>query len=131
MALNVRKADKAVNRKGKSPAGKSARPKKHPARPNLRAWRAHFGFTLEQVAERLGVSHSTVVRWETGENGVSDEVFAAIAAAYGITVAELSAPPADAGRARELHRLMEAMRRLDDANLATLAGLAEQLAKPE
>ena len=101
--------------------------KKHPIRPHLRAWRLHFGKTLEWVAERLETSHSTVVRWETGENGVQEATFRAIAEAYGITPAELSAPPGDAKRARALHRLIEAMQRLDDRNLGTLADLAERL----
>lgn len=60
---------------------------------------------------------------------MDDATFAAIADAYGITVAELSAPPAEAERARELHRLMEAMRELDARRLGRLADLAEDLAQ--
>jgi transcriptional regulator with XRE-family HTH domain len=101
--------------------------KRHPIRPHLRTWRRHFGKTLEWVAERLQTSHASVIRWETGAHGVQEETFAAIAAAYGITVAELSAPPAEAARARDLHRLMNAIRDLDDAGLTTIASLAEQI----
>lgn len=101
--------------------------KKHPPRPHLREWRVHLGKTLEWLAGRLGVGVSSVFRWETGENGVQDEVFAEIARAYGITVAELSAPPTDAARARHLHRLMEAIKSLDDQRLARLTDLAEDL----
>ena len=101
--------------------------KRHPTRPHLRAWRLHFDKTLEWIASELGVGVSSVFRWETGENGVQDEVFEAIACAYGITPAELSAPPGDAERARSLHRLMEAIRQLDDQRLERLASLAEDL----
>lgn len=102
--------------------------KRHPIRPHLRAWRQHYDKTLEWLADELSVGVSTVFRWESGENGVQDETFAAIAKAYGITAAELSAPPAEAARARQLHRLMQAMQQLDDKRLSRLADLAEDLA---
>lgn len=101
--------------------------KRHPIRPYLKSWRLHYGHTLEWLAERLDVGVSSVFRWESGENGVQEETFQAIAKAYGITPAELSAPPVDAARARHLHRLMEAMRSLDDKRLGRLADLAEDL----
>lgn len=62
---------------------------------------------------------------------MDDATFSAIAEAYGITIAELSASPAEAERSRALHRLMEAMRALDDRRLSRLADLAEDLAGPE
>ena len=102
--------------------------KRHPIRPHLRAWRNHSGKTLEWVADALGTSHSTVQRWETGENGVQQETFEAIAHTYGITPAELSGPPQDASRARELHRIMTALQQIDDGRLRRLADLAEDLA---
>jgi transcriptional regulator with XRE-family HTH domain len=102
--------------------------KKHPTRPHLRAWRIHSGKTLEWVAEHLGSSHSSVIRWETGANGVQQETFEAIAKAYGITPAELSGPVQDATRARELHRIMQALQSLDDRRLKHMADLAEDLA---
>jgi transcriptional regulator with XRE-family HTH domain len=105
--------------------------KRHPIRPHLRAWRLHFGKTLEWLANELGTSHSTVIRWESGENGVQQETFEAIARVYGITLAELSAPPTDAGRARELHRIMLALQAMDDRRLQRLADLAEDLAAPK
>jgi transcriptional regulator with XRE-family HTH domain len=105
--------------------------KRHPIRPHLRAWRIHYGKTLEWVAAALGASHSTVLRWETGENGVQQETFEAIARAYGLTAAELSGPPEDASRARELHRIMTALQALDDRRLKHLASLAEDLAAPK
>lgn len=81
------------------------------------------------LAERLGVSHTSVLRWETGESGVSNEKFAEIAACYGITVAELAAPPEEADRARQMHRLLTVIPTLDETALQSLASLAEQLSR--
>lgn len=58
---------------------------------------------------------------------MDDKTFFAIARAYGITIAELSGPPADAERARQLHRLLSAAPSLDAGALQTLADLAERL----
>ena len=33
---------------------------------DLRAWRAHMGYTQQQAAEALGVSLRTVKSWESG-----------------------------------------------------------------
>jgi len=101
--------------------------KRHPTRPHLRAWRLHLGKTTLELANILGTSHSTVLRWEGGENGVQQETFEAIAKAYGITPAELSAPPADAERARLLHRLLTILPEIDDGRLKRLTDLAEDL----
>lgn len=103
---------------------------KHPVRPHLRAWRMHLHLSQMALAERLGVSHTSVLRWETGESGVSNKMFAAIAEAYGITVAELSAPPDQAAKARQMHRLLTVIPHLDEGALDTLAALAERLAPP-
>jgi transcriptional regulator with XRE-family HTH domain len=87
-----------------------------------------MGWKLVPLAERLGVTHSCVIGWEQGKSGVDDSTFASIARAYGITVAELSVNPADAPRARSVHRLLEALRRLDELRISRLADLAEDLA---
>ena len=101
--------------------------KRHPTRPHLRSWRLHLGKTTLDLANILRTSHSTVLRWEAGENGVQQETFDAIARAYGITPAELSAPPAEAERARLLHRLMSILPQIDDRRLQRLTDLAEDL----
>ena len=36
----------------------------------LRALRESKGITLRQLAERLGVGHSAIAKWETGVNDV-------------------------------------------------------------
>jgi transcriptional regulator with XRE-family HTH domain len=102
----------------------------HPIRPHLRAWRLAKGATLVWLAEQLGRTHTSVMRWESGASGVDDATFEAIARVYGISASELSAPPADAERARELGRVMDAIRHLDADALRTLAQTAELLRRP-
>lgn len=102
-------------------------PKKHPVRPYLLPWRSKMGKTQEWLAEQIGVRHSTVNRQESGFSGVDDLTFAAIAKAYGITIAELSAHPDHSERARSLHRLMTRIANLSDSSIEALAGMAEQL----
>ena len=58
---------------------------------------------------------------------MDDATFEAIANAYGITAAELSAPPGDAEHARTLGRVMNVIRALDTAQLRLIAETAEAL----
>jgi transcriptional regulator with XRE-family HTH domain len=101
--------------------------KRHPIRPHLRAWRLHMGKKQQHIADALAMDHTTVHRHETGASGVDDKTFAAIAAFYGISPAELSAHPSEAARARELHRLWTAAQSMGHADLAALATFAERL----
>jgi transcriptional regulator with XRE-family HTH domain len=138
MRIIVRQPCYLVNRKGTVAAAADSsdmcnHPRmkaKHPVRPHLRAWREHHKFSQIALAQRLRVSHTSVLRWETGESGVSDAVFAQIAKVYGISVAELSLPPEQADKARQLHRLLTILPDLDQWSLTSLADLAERLARP-
>ena len=63
----------------------------------LRAIRANLDLTQEQLAERLGVSFTTVNRWEGGgtrPQKAAREAIAALAAEAGVDAAESSAQPA-------------------------------------
>jgi len=135
-AANVRSTHIYVNQEcaltaQRSQAGmcKAARmPKQHPIRPHLLAWRHTVGVTQEWLAEQVGRAHSAVQRWEAGRTGVDDTTFREIARIYGITDAELSAPPAEAEKAREMDRLLKRVQELDAASVRTLADLSEKLA---
>ncbi len=81
------------------------------------------------LANELGTSHTSVRRQEVGESGVDDVTFAAIAKAYGITVAELSADPNQAERAQQMDRVMRAIQHLDQESLSVIAGFAERISK--
>jgi hypothetical protein len=58
---------------------------------------------------------------------VNEETFQAIASAYGITPAELSAPPAEREKAQQLDRLLMACREMDAEALKVIAGFAERM----
>jgi len=105
--------------------------KKHLIRKHLRAWREKFDQSQVWLANEIGTSHTSIRRQELGESGVDDETFAAIAKAYGITVAELSAPPGEAERAQQMDRVMRAIQHLDQESLSVVAGLAERLKAPK
>ncbi len=63
----------------------------------LRAIRANLNLTQEQLAEQLGVSFTTVNRWEGGgtrPQKAAQEAIAALAAEAGVDAAESSAEPA-------------------------------------
>ena len=40
----------------------------------LKRLRATLGLTQKQLAERLGVAHNTVTRWEMGQRTISEPV---------------------------------------------------------
>lgn len=42
------------------------RPKRRPPRHFIRQWRIHRGLTLEQLAERVGVTHGALSQLERG-----------------------------------------------------------------
>ena len=105
--------------------------KKHPIRPHLRVWRKKLGLKQKWLANEIGTHASNVLRQERGDIGVDDATFEAIAKAYGITVAELSAPPKDADKARAMDRLLKAVKALDAEGVVTLASFAERLKPPQ
>jgi transcriptional regulator with XRE-family HTH domain len=105
--------------------------KRHPIRPHLLAWRRKMDKSQEWLANELRTHHTSVLRWEKGTAGVDDGTFAEIARIYGITEAELSASPDEAGKARELHRLMTILPKMDEEGMRALATLAERLQPPK
>lgn len=65
----------------------------------LALWREHFGFTQQQVGERIdqeGVDKGTVSRWETDTREQTTGALAAYAEALGIPVSHLYRRPSDA-----------------------------------
>lgn len=70
---------------------------------HLRAWRRKVGLTLEQVAERLGVGHSAVHKWESGEVPVTLPRLESLAQLYGAKHPfELLFPPGEGNQAGAL-----------------------------
>ena len=77
------------------------------------SWRKLHGLTTQQLAERVGVSRSTLRRIEVGDPGVSFEVFLNTCRALGILdqVIEATDPyNTDLGRARADEQLPQRVR---------------------
>jgi transcriptional regulator with XRE-family HTH domain len=55
----------------------------------IRAWRKHRGLTLEQLAERIGVTHATLSRIERGKQPYNQVLLESMADALQTDVASL------------------------------------------
>lgn len=55
----------------------------------LRQWRKHCGLTLEEAADRAGLSHSQLSRIERGQSDYTRSTLEALAAVYGCTPGDL------------------------------------------
>jgi transcriptional regulator with XRE-family HTH domain len=66
---------------------------RRPTRLFLAEWRLAKGLTQEQLADRLGTSHVTVSRWETGKRQPNLNAQEAIAEAMGIEAVDLRRHP--------------------------------------
>lgn len=55
----------------------------------IREWRDHRDLTLERLAERIGLTHSTLSRIERGKTAYTQPVLEALAEALGTTPASL------------------------------------------
>jgi transcriptional regulator with XRE-family HTH domain len=64
------------------------------------AWRRASSLTLQEVAGRLGTTHTTVLRYEKGEVKVPNGTIRLLAEIYGCTPAELEVDPKDSIRTR-------------------------------
>lgn len=56
---------------------------------NLKLFRKKYGYTQEQIAERIGVSRQAVAKWEKGEALPDIENIVALADIYEVTVDSL------------------------------------------
>ncbi len=80
---------------------------------NLAAWRKLQGLTAQQVAERAGISRSTLSRLEHGRTPVSLEAFLNVARALGVlerVVLAVDPYETDVGRLRADERLPQRVR---------------------
>jgi transcriptional regulator with XRE-family HTH domain len=59
------------------------------ARHFLRAWRKHRGYTLEQMSERIGMSHQNLGKIERGDVPYSEHLLERLAEEYRCDVADL------------------------------------------
>lgn len=97
----------------------------------LRDWRKLSGLTQQEVAERIGVVHSTVQKWETGEVPVSLrrlETLAPLYQAWHPGLLLLSAPR-DAEQLGRLRSMWQTLRDMEPADVDLLLALARRLAR--
>jgi transcriptional regulator with XRE-family HTH domain len=94
---------------------------------HLRAWREYRNLTLERIANRLDVKHSTVLRWEKGNVRLEPSQVAALAAIYECTSEELAFRPEDRAKGQLMHRLLETFRSLDAKDAADVVDIAERM----
>ena len=79
----------------------SAMPRKHrvadrnPPIHFLQQWRRHRALTQQQLAERAGLSHSTISRLESGQTNLTRCAAALLAAALLIDISDLFRDPTD------------------------------------
>ncbi|HWX48146.1 MAG TPA: helix-turn-helix transcriptional regulator [Roseomonas sp.] len=98
---------------------------------HLRAWREASGLTLQQVANKLGTTHATVSRWESGLQAIHPQKFKALAEVYGATPAELLVAPNDREMAKRFHRAAEIISKLSDQEVEQWLGIGQSLAGRE
>ena len=75
--------------------------------PHLRAWRRAAGLTLHEVAQRLGTTHSTILRYEKGEFRLPVGAVQLLAEIYGCTPAELECEPGERKEGKRVHDAIE------------------------
>ena len=74
------------------------KPKNEPGIPQwrgdaLRLRRLAAGWRLQDLAQRIGVSKTTVIRWEMGENAPTSKHVRALAQALDVEITAFSKPP--------------------------------------
>lgn len=95
----------------------------------IRQLRLTRGLTQEQLAERLGVEHPTIHRWETGKTVEWLDKVEKLAAALGCHPGELFGDlPSSAPLSNDEEQLLAAFRLLSPPNKARILDIAEALA---
>jgi transcriptional regulator with XRE-family HTH domain len=74
---------------------------------HLRAWRRFRDLTLQQVAARLGISHTTLLRYEKGAVMPPDDAIRRLAQIYDCTPAELQVEPQQRRQGQRVHLAIE------------------------
>mgnify|MGYP005812282833 CR=1 FL=1 len=63
---------------------------KHGTCTAIRTLRERAGMTIIELAQRVGVSHPSVIQWERGDNNPSVENVLKLAAIFGCTTDEIT-----------------------------------------
>ena len=87
---------------------------------NLKFFRKKYGYTQEQIAEKIGVSRQAVAKWERGEALPDIENVIALADVYEVTVDSLVRNVALYGGATSEKKHMFGLVRVNDKGQITL-----------
>lgn len=86
---------------------------------NLKLLRKQYGYTQEQIAEKLGVSRQTIAKWERGECLPDIENVIALANIYEVTVDSLVRNVAAVGNSGSDKKHMFGVTRVNDKGQIT------------
>lgn len=81
------------------------------------------------VAQSLGVAHTTVSRWETGDVPVNAEVLESLAKIYGISRRQIENPPEAAELIAFFDRAQHVVEGLDKDDLDRWLAIGESLVR--
>lgn len=95
----------------------------------LRAWRKHFRLSLETVAAKIAITHTTLGRWERGIVPLTTENLQSLARVYGITESQIQAPPDEAVMVARLDRLQGVARDMTDEQIENWLHMGELLTR--
>lgn len=98
---------------------------------HLRAWRKAKGFSLENVANALGTTQTTIGRWEMNKSSISYESFKELADLYGISVLQLMLPPDESEKVEITEEAYEIIKRLDENLIKLWLDLGHALIRKE
>lgn len=98
---------------------------------HLRAWRKTKGFSVENVANALGTTQTTIGRWEVNKSPISYESFKEIAKLYGISVLQLMLPPDESEKVEILEEAYKIIKGLDESLIKLWLDLGYALIRKE
>lgn len=100
-------------------------------RTNMVHWRKHHKLTLEEVGERLGVTHATVSRWENGEHEPGAATLDKLAALYEtdihLMLNRLPGVPDAANRSETVQEICQLAQRISEPQRAIVLALLKNL----
>lgn len=97
----------------------------------LRAWREHRKISQVEVGARLGVSHTTIGRWETGKVPITTLDLERLAEVYGITRSQIEHSPELSDMVTFLDRAKEIIKDMPAEDLDRWLAIGESLRRPK
>lgn len=96
----------------------------------LREMRKRAKLTLPEVGDRMGVSHTTIMRYEKGESPLDIDTIKALAQIYGCGELELVTDVEAFAEGEQEQALLSLARELEPAQRELLLGVVRSMHKP-